>query len=161
MSVDGKSLSGAAKATGRKTRLLAAVEHTTGLVLAQMDVSEKTNEITCFEPLLDTVVDLAGKAITADAMHTQRELRRRSAGPQGPLHHDRQGQPEAPVPTGEFFALAPSRPATDDPRSAASRLPPSRKCCSTALARSSRSNAAEPTARPARPPSPPSTPSRA
>lgn len=39
MSVDGKNLRGAAKATGRKIHLLAAVEHTTGLVLAQMDVS--------------------------------------------------------------------------------------------------------------------------
>ena len=50
VSVDGKSLRGAAKATGRKIQLLATVEHTTGLVLAQMDVSEKTNEITCFQP---------------------------------------------------------------------------------------------------------------
>lgn len=72
-SVDGKSLRGAAKATGRKVHLLAAGAHTTGLVLAQMDVSEKTNEITCFQPLLDTVADLAGTVITADAMHTQRE----------------------------------------------------------------------------------------
>ncbi len=42
VSVDGESLRGAAKATGRKIHLLAAVEHTTGLVLAQMDVSEKS-----------------------------------------------------------------------------------------------------------------------
>ncbi|WP_307821984.1 ISAs1 family transposase [Streptomyces coffeae] len=73
VSVDGKSLRGATKATGRKIHLLAAVEHTTGLVLAQMDVSEKTNEITCFQPLLDTVADLAVMVITADAMHTQRK----------------------------------------------------------------------------------------
>ncbi|MEU5049049.1 hypothetical protein [Streptomyces sp. NPDC021096] len=61
--MDGTSLRGAAKATGRKIHLLAAVEHTTGLVLAQMDVSEKTDEITCFQPLLDTVADLAGSTI--------------------------------------------------------------------------------------------------
>ncbi|MEV7978458.1 ISAs1 family transposase [Streptomyces sp. NPDC086519] len=72
VSVDGKSLRGAAKAKGRKIHLLAAVEHTTGLVLAQMDVGEKTNEITCFQPLLNTVADLAGVVITSDAMHTQR-----------------------------------------------------------------------------------------
>jgi hypothetical protein len=52
--VDGKSLRGAAKANGRKIHLLAALEHATGLVLAQLDVGEKTNEITCFQPLLDT-----------------------------------------------------------------------------------------------------------
>jgi hypothetical protein len=44
LAVDGKSLRGAAKANGRKIHLLAALEHTTGLVLAQLDVGEKTNE---------------------------------------------------------------------------------------------------------------------
>ena len=34
---------------------------------------EKTNEITCFQPLLDTVPTLTGLVVTADAMHTQRE----------------------------------------------------------------------------------------
>jgi hypothetical protein len=73
IAVDGKSLRGAARAKGRKIHLLAALEHTTGLVLAQLDVGEKTNEITCFQPLLDTVADLAGTVVTSDAMHTQRE----------------------------------------------------------------------------------------
>ena len=73
LAVDGKSLRGAAKARGRKIHLLAALEHTTGLVLAQLDVGEKTNEITCFQPLLDTVADLAGLVVTSDAMHSQRE----------------------------------------------------------------------------------------
>lgn len=71
--MDGKSLRGAARATRRKIHLLAAVEHTSGLVLAQPDVGEKTNEITCFQPLLDTVADLAGIVVTSDALHTQRE----------------------------------------------------------------------------------------
>jgi predicted transposase YbfD/YdcC len=71
--VDGKSLRGAARAKDRKIHLLAALEHTTGLVLAQLDVGQKTNEITCFQPLLDTVADLAGVVVTSDAMHTQRE----------------------------------------------------------------------------------------
>ncbi|MDX3233917.1 ISAs1 family transposase [Streptomyces sp. ME19-01-6] len=38
-----------------------------------MDVGEKTNEITCFQPLLDTIADLVGVVVTSDAMHTQRE----------------------------------------------------------------------------------------
>ncbi|WP_258018371.1 ISAs1 family transposase [Streptomyces noursei] len=41
--------------------------------MAQLDVSEKTNEITCLQPLLDTVADLPGTVATSDAMHTQRE----------------------------------------------------------------------------------------
>lgn len=72
LAVDGKSLPGAAKAGGRKIHLLAAVDHTSGLVLAQLDVGEKSGEITCFTPLLDTVEDLTGVVVTSDALHTQR-----------------------------------------------------------------------------------------
>ncbi|WP_318656753.1 MULTISPECIES: ISAs1 family transposase [Streptomyces] len=73
VAVDGKSLRGAAKSDGRRVHLLAALDHTDRLVLAQLDVGEQTNEITCFQPLLDTVADLAGTVVTSDAMHTQRE----------------------------------------------------------------------------------------
>ncbi|MET8246638.1 ISAs1 family transposase [Streptomyces sp. NPDC005202] len=73
VAVDGKTLRGAARATGRKIHLLAACDHLSGLVLAQLDVGEKTNEITCFQPLLETLADLAGVVVTSDAMHTQRE----------------------------------------------------------------------------------------
>ncbi|MEU3245746.1 ISAs1 family transposase [Streptomyces sp. NPDC006875] len=69
--VDGKSPRGAARAKGRKIHLLAASDPGNGLVLAQLDVGEKTNEITCFQPLLDTLPDLAGTVVTSDAMHTQ------------------------------------------------------------------------------------------
>ncbi|MFK0050544.1 transposase [Streptomyces sp. NPDC090741] len=40
-------------------------------MLAQHDVGEKTNEISCFEPLLDAAADLAGVVVTRDALHTQ------------------------------------------------------------------------------------------
>ncbi|MFJ5036167.1 ISAs1 family transposase [Streptomyces sp. NPDC088560] len=73
LEVDGKSLRGAAKAKGRKIYLLAALDHAYGLVLAQLDVGEKTNEITCFQPLLETLTDLAGVVVTGDALHTERE----------------------------------------------------------------------------------------
>ncbi|MFJ1601828.1 ISAs1 family transposase [Streptomyces sp. NPDC088253] len=71
--MDGESLRGAAGAKGRKIHLLFALERATGLVLARLDVGEKTNEITCSMPLLDTVADLAGTVVTSDAMHTRRE----------------------------------------------------------------------------------------
>lgn len=70
LSVDGKSLRGVAKAKGRKIHLLAAVEHATGLVLAQLDVGEKTGESRRFQPLLDTVADLAGTG--SPATHSTR-----------------------------------------------------------------------------------------
>lgn len=73
LAVDGKSLRGAAKAKGRKIHLLAALEHTTGLVLAQVEVGEKSGETTRFQPLLEAVADLAGMVVTSDVLHTQRE----------------------------------------------------------------------------------------
>ncbi|MEU2525100.1 hypothetical protein ABZ737_07985 [Streptomyces sp. NPDC013087] len=42
--MDSKSLHAAAKAKGRKIRLLATLEHTTGLILAQVEVGEMANE---------------------------------------------------------------------------------------------------------------------
>lgn len=32
-----------------------------------------SGETTCFQPLLDTLADLAGTVVTSDALHTQRE----------------------------------------------------------------------------------------
>jgi predicted transposase YbfD/YdcC len=46
------------------------MDHTSRAVLAQTNVDAKTNAITRFQPLLDGL-DLAGRVITADALHTQ------------------------------------------------------------------------------------------
>ena len=60
---------------GPGRHLLAVIDQHTRVVLGQIDVDGKTNEITAFAPLLDTLTstDLAGVVITADALHTQRE----------------------------------------------------------------------------------------
>jgi hypothetical protein len=71
LAADGKPLRGAARAKGRKIHLLAACDHVNALVLAQTDVGEKTNEITRFQPLPDTLEDLADTVVASDAMHTQ------------------------------------------------------------------------------------------
>lgn len=68
---DGKTLCGSGPA-GSQVHLLAAVDHHTGVVVAQTTVDGKTNEITRFVPLLADL-DLTGAVITADALHTQRE----------------------------------------------------------------------------------------
>jgi hypothetical protein len=70
IAVDGKTLKGAKKADGKKVHLMSAILHESGVVVAQKSVNEKSNEITCFQPLLDNV-DISGKVVTADAMHTQ------------------------------------------------------------------------------------------
>ncbi|BCB88798.1 ISAs1 family transposase [Phytohabitans suffuscus] len=71
VAVDGKTLRGSGQ-PGTRVHLLAAIDQRTGVVLAQVDVDGKTNEITRFVPLL-TTVDLTGVVVTADALHTQRE----------------------------------------------------------------------------------------
>ncbi len=73
IAVDGKAVRGArARGDGRARHLLGAVDHHARVVLGQVDVDGKTNEITRFAPLLDTI-DIAGAVVTADALHTQRE----------------------------------------------------------------------------------------
>jgi hypothetical protein len=72
IAVDGKTLRGTCDETGQGgVHLLAAMTHDSGIVVSQREVGEKTNEITAFQPMLDTV-DLTDVVVTADAMHTQR-----------------------------------------------------------------------------------------
>jgi predicted transposase YbfD/YdcC len=86
--VDGKAVRGATDTDGNQTHLLAAATHYDALVLGQVEVGAKSNEIPQFAPLLDTLtaagVDLARTVITADALHTQRAhadyLHERGAG---------------------------------------------------------------------------------
>jgi len=73
VSLDGKTLRGSHDGEQLAVHLLAAVTHGTGVVVAQRDVEEKSNEIPGAAPLLADV-DLAGKTVTADAMHTQVDL---------------------------------------------------------------------------------------
>ena len=72
MAVDGKTLRGSASGADPGQHLLAALDHAHGVVLGQVDVQAKTNEIPMLPVLLDRI-DLAGAIVTADAMHAQRE----------------------------------------------------------------------------------------
>jgi predicted transposase YbfD/YdcC len=70
VAVDGKTLRGSAVAGQPGRHLLAALDHARGVVLGQVDVQAKTNEIPMFAMLLDRI-DLAGAVIAADALHAQ------------------------------------------------------------------------------------------
>jgi predicted transposase YbfD/YdcC len=76
IAVDGKTVRGATDTEGNQVHLLAAATHQDSLVLGQVEVGAKTNEIPMFAPLLDRLtevgVDLTNTVITADALHTQR-----------------------------------------------------------------------------------------
>lgn len=68
--IDGKEVRGAG-AHGVKVHLLSIVRHGSGVVLAQQEVGEKTNEIPAVPELL-AGRDLKGTVTTLDAMNTQR-----------------------------------------------------------------------------------------
>ena len=73
IAVDGKALRGAKREDGTQVQLLAALRHDTGTVVGQANVdNDKTNEILAFAPLLRPV-ELTGRVVTADAMHTQKK----------------------------------------------------------------------------------------
>lgn len=76
IAVDGKTVRGAIDDDGNQVHLLAAATHADSLVLGQVEVGAKTNEIPMFAPLLEGLtaagVNLKGIVITADALHTQR-----------------------------------------------------------------------------------------
>jgi predicted transposase YbfD/YdcC len=70
IAVDGKTLRGSGTPGEPARHLLAALDHDRGVVLGQVDVQAKTNEIPLFTKLLDRI-DLAGAVVTADALHAQ------------------------------------------------------------------------------------------
>ena len=80
--MDGKTLRGSGHGGQDSRHLLAALDHAHGVVLGQVDVEAKTNEIPMFSALLDRI-EITGAVITADALHAQhahaRYLRQRGA----------------------------------------------------------------------------------
>ncbi|MFH1076972.1 MAG: ISAs1 family transposase [Pseudomonadota bacterium] len=75
IAIDGKTLRGSFDNNTKPIHLLSAVLHQEALVLAQINVEAKTNEIPML-PKLIAHIPLQGAVITADAIHTQRETAR-------------------------------------------------------------------------------------
>jgi predicted transposase YbfD/YdcC len=116
IAVDGKVQRGARLPDGRQVHLLSAYDTTTGIVLAQVQIEAKSNEIPAFTPLLDRVQtqvgSLAGAVIVADALHAQtahaRDVAARGAhllvtvkANQPTLHAQLKRLPWAQVPAGD------------------------------------------------------------
>ncbi|MBV8993938.1 MAG: ISAs1 family transposase [Pseudonocardiales bacterium] len=70
VAVDGKTARGSRAPHQPARHLFAAFEQASGVVLGQVQVEDKGNEITAFAPLLDRI-DPTNTVITADALHTQ------------------------------------------------------------------------------------------
>ncbi|MDP9359230.1 MAG: ISAs1 family transposase [Chloroflexota bacterium] len=71
LAVDGKTLRGARLPDGAQTKLVAVFDHTDHLVLSQAEVAGG-DELAAFATVLDTLPDLVGVVVTADALHCQR-----------------------------------------------------------------------------------------
>jgi predicted transposase YbfD/YdcC len=72
IAVDGKTLRGSGGDQQPACHLLAALDHAQGVVLGQVEVGAKTNEIPLFTALLDRI-EITDAVITADALHAQRD----------------------------------------------------------------------------------------
>lgn len=75
LAIDGKTQRGSGDGTQRPFHLVSAVVHGSGLVVAQQRVDDKTNEITCVEPLFQDL-DITGAVVSGDAMFTQHKIAR-------------------------------------------------------------------------------------
>jgi predicted transposase YbfD/YdcC len=75
IAVDGKVVRGARLPDGRQVHLLSAYDTSTGIVLAQVRIAAKSNEIPAFTPLLRLVAAQLGSLkdvlVVADALHAQ------------------------------------------------------------------------------------------
>jgi predicted transposase YbfD/YdcC len=116
IAVDGKTLRGARLPAGRQVHLLSALDTSTGIVLAQVTVDAKSNEIPAFTPLLNAVEKVLGSLaevlFVADAMHTQTDhaqqvtargahLLLQAKGNQPTLHTQLKALPWAQIPVGD------------------------------------------------------------
>lgn len=70
IAIDGKALRGSRTRSTKAVSLLSALTHTERATLAQRAIPNKKGEVTAFQPLLETV-ELKGRTVTFDALHTQ------------------------------------------------------------------------------------------
>jgi predicted transposase YbfD/YdcC len=75
VAIDGKVLRGARRPDGRQIHLLSAYDTSAGIVLAQVEIAAKSNEIPAFTPLVEQVAARLGGlhdvVFVADALHAQ------------------------------------------------------------------------------------------
>ena len=74
VALDGKTLRGT-RAQGGARQLVAAFGHHSNVVMNQVEVADHASEMNAVKPLLDPL-PIAGRVVTADALHTQVETAR-------------------------------------------------------------------------------------
>lgn len=73
---DGKTLRGSKHGNKKGLHLLGAMLHEEKVILAQVVVGEKTNEIPIAQQMLKNIENMEGSIMTFDALHTQEETAR-------------------------------------------------------------------------------------
>jgi predicted transposase YbfD/YdcC len=74
LAIDGKVLRGAWSGEKTQVRLLSAMLHGKGIVVAQLRIPDDTNEITQVEELIEKLPEMSGRPVaTLDAVHTQHD----------------------------------------------------------------------------------------
>ena len=73
LAIDGKTVRGSGDGDNSALHLLSAIVHGSGVVVAQVSVGAKTNEITKVEPLFEPC-NIQGAVVTADALLTQKRI---------------------------------------------------------------------------------------
>jgi predicted transposase YbfD/YdcC len=114
--LDGKTLRGTIPAgQSQGVHLMAAYLPEQGVVLMQMEVGEKTNEITVAPKVVQTL-DLRGVVVTGDAMQAQRKLSAQIVEAHGDyVWTAKDNQPELREEIALLFAPQPSRPGWSAP----------------------------------------------
>ncbi|HEY6540692.1 MAG TPA: ISAs1 family transposase [Ktedonobacteraceae bacterium] len=114
--LDGKTLRGTIPAgQSQGVHLMAAYLPEQGVVLMQMEVGEKTNEITVAPKIVRTL-DLRGVVVTGDAMQAQRKLSAQIVEAQGDyVWTAKDNQPEVRAEIALLFAPQQSRPGWSAP----------------------------------------------
>ena len=107
IAIDGKAVRATSK-EDQPVHQLSAYDVTTGVVLFQVNVQEKQNEISALKPLL-TPSFIKGRIFTLDAMHTQTELCAKVDRGEGYyLLVAKDNQPTLATDLADFFAAPPS-----------------------------------------------------
>jgi len=75
VALDGKTLRGSRPQGGQAKQLVAAFGHQSSVVINQVEIADKASEMKAVKPLLDSI-PLAGRVVTADALHTQQDTAR-------------------------------------------------------------------------------------
>ncbi len=100
VAIDGKVLRGSFDAfhDGAARQILSAFAAETALTIAHIEIDEKSNEIPAAQQLL-AELDLAGRIVTLDAIHCQKNIRD-SQGKRRGFDRSAQGEPEISAQAG-------------------------------------------------------------